>query len=112
MPSSRDGNRVLPPIWLATIWSNDTPARMSTSDFFTDAAAGTLPGFYIEAIAVAERGAWPGALLDEYADDPAHVSDYARLARIKRQYDPDGLFVVHHGVGSDDWSADGFTRLR
>jgi hypothetical protein len=38
--------------------------------------------------------------------------NYARLAGIKRQYDPDGLFVVHHGVGSEDWSADGFTGLR
>jgi FAD/FMN-containing dehydrogenase len=34
---------------------------------------------------------------------------YPRLARIKRQYDPDGLFFVHHGVGSEAWSADGFT---
>ena len=22
-----------------------------------------------------------------------------------------GLFFVHHGVGSEEWSADGFTRL-
>jgi len=36
---------------------------------------------------------------------------YARLARIKRQVDPAGLFFVHHGVGSEGWSADGFTRL-
>ena len=35
---------------------------------------------------------------------------YPRLARIKRRYDPDGLFTVHHGVGSEDWTADGFTR--
>jgi FAD/FMN-containing dehydrogenase len=35
---------------------------------------------------------------------------YPRLARIKRRYDPDGLFTVHHGVGSEPWSADGFTR--
>lgn len=34
--------------------------------------------------------------------------NYARLLRAKRRYDPDGLFFVHHGVGSEDWSADGF----
>jgi FAD/FMN-containing dehydrogenase len=37
--------------------------------------------------------------------------NYPRLARIKRRYDPDGLFTVHHGVGSEAWSADGFLRL-
>jgi len=37
--------------------------------------------------------------------------NYARLRAVKDRFDPDGLFVVHHGVGSDDWSADGFTRL-
>jgi FAD/FMN-containing dehydrogenase len=36
---------------------------------------------------------------------------YQRLRAIKAKYDPDGLFFVHHGVGSEDWSADGFTRL-
>ncbi|MHB8287167.1 MAG: BBE domain-containing protein [Caulobacteraceae bacterium] len=35
---------------------------------------------------------------------------WARLDHIKRRYDPDGLFFVHHGVGSDRWSTDGFTR--
>jgi FAD/FMN-containing dehydrogenase len=37
--------------------------------------------------------------------------NYARLAEVKRKYDPAGLFFVHHGVGSENWSADGFTRV-
>jgi FAD/FMN-containing dehydrogenase len=37
-------------------------------------------------------------------------SNYSRLAEIKRKYDPDGLFFVHNGVGSEQWSADGFTK--
>ena len=36
---------------------------------------------------------------------------YPRLKAVKAQYDPDGLFTVHHGVGSEAWSDDGFTRL-
>jgi FAD/FMN-containing dehydrogenase len=38
-------------------------------------------------------------------------SNYPRLAEIKKKYDPDGLFFVHNGVSSEQWSRDGFTKL-
>ncbi|HEX2281993.1 MAG TPA: FAD-binding oxidoreductase, partial [Thermomicrobiales bacterium] len=37
--------------------------------------------------------------------------NYAKLLAVKETYDPDDLFVVHHGVGSERWSADGFSRV-
>ncbi len=43
-------------------------------------AAGTLPGFYVERIAVARNGAWPLPLPDRYPWDAAHLKEYARLA--------------------------------
>jgi len=36
---------------------------------------------------------------------------YPQLQAIKKKYDPQGLFIVHNGVGSEDWSPDGFTRI-
>jgi FAD/FMN-containing dehydrogenase len=38
-------------------------------------------------------------------------NNYRKLLAVKTKYDPDGLFFVHHGVGSEAWSSDGFTRL-
>jgi glutaconate CoA-transferase, subunit A len=43
-------------------------------------AAGTLPGFYVETVAVEPRGAWPLPLPDHYPLDEAHLAEYARLA--------------------------------
>lgn len=43
-------------------------------------AAGTLPGFYIDSVAVCERGAWPLGLPDYYSADAGHLAEYAKLA--------------------------------
>ena len=43
-------------------------------------AAGTLPGFYIESVAVVPKGAWPLPLPDYYPWDGEHLKEYARLA--------------------------------
>jgi FAD/FMN-containing dehydrogenase len=58
----------------------------------------------------------PGSYLSEsnfFNDDWQSAyfgANFARLKQIKRRYDAGGLFIVHHGVGSEEWSADGFTR--
>ena len=39
-----------------------------------------LPGFYVEAVAVEPRGAWPLPLPDHYGIDAAHMTEYAQLA--------------------------------
>jgi FAD/FMN-containing dehydrogenase len=62
---------------------------------------------------VPEAGAYV-AESDFFEEDWARAywgANYPRLLAVKDRYDPDSLFVVHHGVGSERWSADGFTRL-
>ncbi len=43
-------------------------------------AAATIPAFYIDAVALAPRGAWPLRLGDIYPEDTAHLQEYLRLA--------------------------------
>ncbi len=44
-------------------------------------APGTIAATYVDAVAVAERGAWPIGLLDEYPADADHLAAYAKTAR-------------------------------
>ncbi len=60
-----------------------TVERVVEGNFLEDErlAAGAINATYIEAVALAARGAHPIALLDEYGFDAAYVAEYARMAR-------------------------------
>ena len=59
-----------------------TVEKLHDGNLFDDPAlaAGALGGFYVHAIAVAPKGAWPLGLADHYGADAAHLADYARMA--------------------------------
>ena len=73
---------------LATI-AHASKASLITAETVTDInllederyAAGTISAAYVEAIAIAERGCWPSALLDQYPADPEAIAEYARMAK-------------------------------
>src|SRR5580692_962133 len=77
-------------------------------------AADTVHRGMNELRAVASSG---GAYVSEsnfFESDFEHSywgANHTRLAQIKKKYDPAGLFFVHNGVGSEQWTPDGFTRL-
>ncbi|TCZ65912.1 CoA transferase [Roseicella aquatilis] len=60
-----------------------TVERVVPGNFLEDErlAPGTINATYVTEVAVAERGAHPVALLDEYGFDAAYVADYARMAK-------------------------------
>lgn len=109
---------VLDAFALAIIAGGGAPAFPGMPDARPDATRARHDGATIRAAMDALRRAAPGAgayvsesdYFQQHWQDAYWGANYARLARIKRTVDPDGLFFVHHGVGSEDWSADGFTH--
>ena len=60
-----------------------TVERVVEGNFLEDErlAPGTISATYIEAVTIAQRGARPAALLDEYGFDAAYVAEYASMAK-------------------------------
>jgi glutaconate CoA-transferase subunit A len=86
--ADRDGNvwigrdRELATMAHAAVRTVVTVEKLHDGNLFDDPwlAAGALGGFYLEAVAVAPKGAWPLGLADHYPPDTAHLAGYARVA--------------------------------
>jgi FAD/FMN-containing dehydrogenase len=103
---------------LAIIGDGQGPAYPGVPNHEPDVAKGRIGANAVhramnELRSVAPNG---GAYVSEsnfFEADFQHAywgTNHSRLAGVKNTYDPDGLFFVHNGVGSEQWSADGFTR--
>ena len=58
-------------------------------------AACALPAFYVDAIAVAENGAWPCGLTDVYPPDAEALQAYAKAARTEAGFN---AYLAEHGL--------------
>lgn len=65
-----------------------TVERIVDDDLLDDPDKGpaTIPSLYIDAVATAQRGAWPYGLTDAYDPDMEHLAEYLRLGAT-----PEGL---------------------
>lgn len=104
---------------LAIVAGGQRPAYPGLPRPAMDVAAARQDAHQIDLAAAELRKIAPGAgsyvAESNYFNDSWQTaywgSNYAKLRAIKNKYDPEGLFFVHHGVGTEEWNADGFQRV-
>jgi FAD/FMN-containing dehydrogenase len=109
---------VLDAFALAIIAANDPPAYPGVPGHEPDVTHGRRQAKAVDEAmaplkALADRPASYISETDYFEADWQTAfwgNNYARLKKIKDRYDPGGLFFVHHSVGSERWSSDGFTE--
>ena len=104
---------------LAIISTGGLPSYMRLVGFKPDLGFAHRNAQRVAAAAATLRQIAPGA--GSYLSESSYFNqdwkqaywgaNFARLSGVKAKYDPAGLFFVHHGVGSEGWSADGFERV-
>jgi FAD/FMN-containing dehydrogenase len=104
---------------LAIIASSGPPAYAGLPDVNSDPASARADASRVEKAMTELLRAMPGA--GSYVSESDYFqgdwqtafwgTSYPKLAAVKIKYDPNGLFFVHHGVGSEAWTEDGFSRL-
>ena len=79
-----------------------TVEEVENKDFLEDEqlAAGTLPAMYVQAIAIAEKGAWPQALTGCYERDLDHIRIYAKQAKTKEGFQS---YLTAHILGEESY---------
>ncbi len=108
MPSPSPSSRPAPPTAVPVFRGHEPdPAKGREAAAAITAAADALRAVVPD----------PGAYVSEsnYFDRSWQKSywgaNHPRLAAVKKKYDPEGLFFVHNGVGSEAWGRDGFERV-
>lgn len=104
---------------LAIIADGEAPAYPDEPHTSVDVAAARKDAHAIDLAAAELRKLAPSA--GSYVSESNYFNpawshafwgvNYNHLYLAKQKYDPDGFFMVHHGVGSEDWSPDGFTKI-
>lgn len=116
---ARNGNlsTALNPVWRETMLHLGVLRRAEPDPSVSDTAiARIITDVDVPTLKRLEPGRMGAYANEADADEPDFGEsfwgvNYPHLKEIKRYFDPDGIFIVRKGVGSEEWDAEGMCRL-